>query len=429
MKRIHISKVKPNEEVKVSGFVENLRNKRSMAFLVLRDTTGKIQITIIKDESPDIAAKIDALTLESVITVTGKAVANDHVKLNGIEILPTKLDIESIADALPIQEDSAIDHRMDYRWLDLRSERNQLIFKVQTCMSDSLRKTLRDENFTEIHSPKITNAASESGADVFQLEYFDRPAYLTQSPQFYKQMAIASGFERVFEIGPVFRAEKSHTNRHATEFTGFDIEMGYIDSYRDVMHIQEKMMHHMLAALNETYGDDIKRLFGVDITFPTMPFPVMTLDEVYAELHGRYGYNIIEGEQGDLSTDAEQLCKNLAQDKFNHEFLFVTDYGSEKRAFYHMRNENGIPQGYDLIWKGIEITTGAQREHRYDILKAQADEKGLGGDVKHYLEFFKYGCPPHGGFGMGLDRITMLALGIVMKEVMFLFRGPNRLTP
>lgn len=188
-------------------------------------------------------------------------------------------------------------------------------------------------------------------------------------------------------------------------------------------------MHGMLSAVSEKYGEEIKRLFNVDIVVPTKPFPVIKLADVYAELSSRYGYAAPDDEQVDLTTEAEQLCEKLACDMFNHEFLFVTHYGAEKRAFYHMRDKNGIPLGYDLIWKGVEITTGAQREHRYEQLEKQAQEKGLSADVEHYLEFFKYGCPPHGGFGMGLDRITMLALNIVIKEVMFLFRGPNRLTP
>ncbi|MCL2605366.1 MAG: aspartate--tRNA(Asn) ligase [Defluviitaleaceae bacterium] len=429
MNRTYIANAQPGQRVRISGFLENIRNKRSMAFLVLRDITGKMQITVVKDENPEIAGKIDILTLDTVVTITGEVVTNPHVKLNGVEILPESLCIESVADALPIQDDSGIDHKMDYRWIDLRSERNQLIFKVQTCIAQSFRQTMLSENFLEIHTPKLINTASESGSDVFALDYFGGQAYLAQSPQFYKQMAMASGFERVFECGPVFRAEKSYTNRHATEFTGFDIEMSYIDSYHDVMLMQEKMMHGMLSFINKKYCVEIKRLFNVDITVPQTPFPVMKLEDVYDELNTRYGYVALDGEQSDLTTEAEQLCERLARDIFNHEFLFVTHYGAEKRAFYHMRDENGIPLGYDLIWKGVEITTGAQREHRYGQLEKQAQEKGLSADVEHYLEFFKYGCPPHGGFGMGLDRITMLALNIAIKEVMFLFRGPNRLTP
>ena len=170
-------------------------------------------------------------------------------------------------------------------------------------------------------------------------------------------------------------------------------------------------------------------MFGIALEVPTMPFPIMKLADLYEELEKEFGYKVPEEEKGDLTTEAEHLSFDLAKKKFGHEFLFVTDFGAEKRAFYHMRDENGIPQGYDLIWRGVEITTGAQREHRYDVLCQQAKEKGLDEDVKFYTEFFKYGCPPHGGFGLGIDRLTMLLLGMTIKEAMFIFRGPTRLTP
>ena len=184
----------------------------------------------------------------------------------------------------------------------------------------------------------------------------------------------------------------------------------------------------MLAAVKEKHGEEIEHLFGVPVVVPTLPFPRMKLADVYRELESRYGYHCPESERIDLTTEAEKLTKQLAMDMFGHEFLFVTDFGAEKRAFYHMRKD-GIPQGYDLIWRGVEITTGAQREHRYDVLKAQAAEKGLDKDVEFYTEFFRYGCPPHGGFGLGVDRMTMLLLGITIKEAMFIFRGPDRLNP
>ena len=281
----------------------------------------------------------------------------------------------------------------------------------------------------EIHTPKLIGAASESGADVFEVKYFDRKAYLAQSPQFYKQMAMASGFERIFEVGPVFRAEKSFTSKHTTEFSGFDLEFSYIESFRDVMKMEEELLTYALAKVKEAYGEDIERVFGVPVVVPTTPFPVIKLADLYAELEKEFGYKCPAGEEGDLTTEAEHLSYEWVKKKYGHEFLFITDYSAEKRAFYHMRDENGVPQGYDLIWRGVEITTGAQREHRYDVLQAQAREKGLDEDVKFYLEFFKYGCPPHGGFGLGIDRLTMLLLGLTIKEAMFIFRGPNRLTP
>ena len=195
------------------------------------------------------------------------------------------------------------------------------------------------------------------------------------------------------------------------------------------MKLEEELLAYAIAAVKEAHGDKLKELYGLDLEVPALPFPRMKLADVYAELETRYGYKIPDELKGDLTTEAERMTKQLARDMFDHEFLFVTDYSKEERAFYHMRNEEGIPQGYDLIWRGVEITTGAQREHRYDVLRRQAEEKGLAEDVKFYLEFFKYGCPPHGGFGIGIDRLTMLFLDIPIKEVQFLFRGPNRLTP
>ena len=429
MNRNLIAKVIPGEVNKIQGYVENLRNKRTMAFLVIRDHSGRIQVTVEKEKYPEIAAVVDQLTVESVVTCIGPVVENSYVKMGGIEMLPEQMEILSIAEPLPISKDAAIDSRLDYRWVDLRSDRNTLIFKAQTEMVAAMRNYLLGDGFMEIHTPKLIGAASESGSDVFELKYFDRKAYLSQSPQFYKQMAMAAGFDRIFEVGPVFRAEKSFTNKHATEFTGFDLEMSYITSFRDVMALEAELLQAALKAVNEKYGEKIKELFGMETIVPTLPFPEMKLADVYKELEERYGHTCPEEEKNDLTTEAEHLCAKLSMDKFGHEFLFVTDYGPQKRAFYHMRDENGMPLGYDLIWRGTEITTGAQREHRYEQLRAQADEKGLGEDVKFYMDFFRYGCPPHGGFGLGVDRLTMLLLGIPIKEVMFLFRGPNRLTP
>ena len=416
-------------QVEVQGWIENLRDKKNMQFVVIRDLSGKIQITVVKSEAPEVAEVFSHATLESTIKVIGKAVKNEYVKLGGIEILPESVEITSRAEALPIGPESFIDQRLDYRWLDLRQVKNQLIFQVQTVMAAALREFLLERQFIEIHTPKLIPTASESGSEVFEVKYFDRKAYLAQSPQFYKQMAMAAGFERIFECGPVFRAEKSHTKKHATEFTGFDLEFSFINSFEDVMKLEEELLTHMLKRIKERCGEKIKEVFGIDVVVPSLPFPRMKLADVYSELEKRYGFKVEESEKGDLTTEAERLCEKLAKDMFGHEFLFITDYAAQKRAFYHMR-KNGIPQGYDLIWKGVEITTGAQREHRYEILKAQAKEKGLDKDVEFYLEFFKYGVPPHGGFGLGLDRMIMVLLGVpTIKEAEFLFRGPDRLNP
>ena len=442
--RVYIKDVagKIGTEVKLQGFADNIRNSKSMLFIVLKDITGKVQITLEKEKAPELAEQLEAVTNDSVLTVIGQVAENEYVKLGGIEIIPKEISVESVAEALPIArkeipatkkkkavERSSIDQRIDYRWIDLRTEENQLMFQVQTTLVNAMRQYLLKENFIEIHTPKLIGAASESGADVFQVEYFDRKAYLAQSPQFYKQMAMASGFERIFEVGPVFRAEKSFTSKHTTEFTGFDLEFSYIDSFRDVMGMEENLLRAGLEAVQERHGEQIKELFGMEVIVPDTPFPVVTLKELYRGLEQEFGYTVEESEKGDLTTDAERLSFEWVKKHYGHEFLFVTDYSAQKRAFYHMRDENGVPQGYDLVWRGVEITTGAQREHRYEVLKKQAEEKGLAEDVKFYLEFFRYGCPPHGGFGIGVDRLTMLLMGLTIKDAMFLFRGPSRLTP
>lgn len=423
-----ISEIKPGE-VEFQGWIENLRDKKSMQFVVIRDLSGKIQVTVVKEEQPEIAEIFSHATLESTVKIKGKAVANEYVKLGGIEILPESVELTSHAEALPIGPESSIDQRLDYRWIDLRTERNQMIYRFQSYLVNAMREYLLNNDFIEIHTPKFIATASESGADVFEVKYFDRKAYLAQSPQFYKQMAMAGALERIFEVAPCFRAEKSHTKKHATEFTSFDVEFSYINSFQDVMNLEAEMIKYGLEKTKEKFGEKIKEIFGVELVVPTLPFPQMKLQDVYKELEERYGFTIPEEEKTDLTTEAERLCERLAKDKFGHEFLFVTDYPPQKRAFYHMRKD-GILQGYDLIWKGIEITSGAQREHRYEEIKKNAEEKGLGEDVKFYLQFFKYGIPPHGGFAIGVDRLTMLLLNLPsLKETEFVFRGPDRLEP
>ena len=428
MKRTWITQAQTNAPVKIEGFLERIRNTRNMAFLVVRDRSGALQVTIEKEQHPEWTELLDQLTPESVVSLSGIIQENPQVKLFGRELIPIRLELLSLASPLPLSKDANIDTRLDYRWIDLRAEKERLIFEVQTCLVSAMRAFLVEREFLEIHTPKLIAAASESGADVFEVGYFDKKAYLAQSPQFYKQMAMAAGFERIFETGPVFRAEKSYTNRHTTEFTGFDLEFSYIESFHDVMQLEAELLAYALAQVKERYGEAIARLCGKEIVVPKLPFPVIALPELYRELELRYGYHLPERERGDTTTEAEQLSYRFSIEQFGHEFLLITDFAADKRAFYHMRKE-GVPQGYDLIWRGVEITTGAQREHRYDVLCQQANERGLGEDVRFYTEFFRYGCPPHGGFGLGVDRLTMLLLGIGIKEAMFLFRSPNRLTP
>lgn len=425
-----------NEDIEICGFVESIRNLQYVQFLIIRDITGKVQVTIEKEDisNKELVSIVDNMTVDSTVVIKGKLLESPKVKLNGMEIIPSSIEVTSKSSELPFNykdlNSVGIDTRLDYRFIDLRNEKNTCIFKVQSCLVKYMREYLYNNNFMEIHTPKLIGAASESGSEVFEVKYFDRSAYLAQSPQFYKQMAMAAGFDRIFEVAPAFRAENSNTNRHATEFTSFDLEFSYIKSFKDVMDMEANLLTYALGKLKDEMGEEIKKVFGLDIIVPTLPFPVMTLSKVYEELEKNYNFKVDESEKNDLTTEAEKLLGKYAKEKLNHEFVFVTEYPAEKRAFYHMRDESGILQGYDLIWRGVEITTGAQREHRYEEIVKNANEKGLGEDVKFYLEFFKYGCPPHGGFAIGVDRLTMLLLNLPsLKETQFLFRGPNRLNP
>lgn len=438
-KKININELKNyiGKEIEVSGFVDTIRDKKWVQFVILRDQTGKVQLTIEKsiEKNNAMASLISSLPIESTVNVICEVVENENVKLNGIELIPSSIEVtsEKIGE-LPFNfndlENVNLDTRLDNRFIDLRNEKNMKIFQIQSELVKHMRNYLYNNDFTEIHTPKLISAASESGSEVFEVKYFNRKAYLAQSPQFYKQLAMASGFNRVFEVAPCFRAENSNTSRHATEFTSFDVEMSYIKDFNDVMTLEAEMLTEALKGVKEKYGETIRELFNEEVIVPTLPFPQMKLEDVYNELEERYGYKVDDSEKKDLTTEAERLIYKLAKDKFNHEFMFVIDFPADKRAFYHMRNENGKLLGFDLIWRGVEITTGAQREHRYEKICKSAKEKGLEKDVEFYLEFFKYGCPPHGGFAIGIDRLIMLLLNISsIKESMFLFRGPNRLNP
>ena len=437
MKKIYFKNLNEyfGQEVELYGFVESIRNLQYVQFMVIRDVTGKVQVTIEKsEENSFLNGIVSNLTVESTVKVKGTLLENDKVKLNGMEVIPSEIEVTSrSADELPLNykdsKSAAIDTRLNHRFLDLRSEKNLLMFQVQTCLINAMREFVVKKNFIEIHTPKLIGAASESGSEVFEVNYFGEKAYLAQSPQFYKQMAMASGFEKVFEVAPAFRAENSNSYRHTTDFTSFDIEMSYLDNLEELMDFEEDLFITGLSSVKEKYGEKVKELFGVEIVVPTKPFPRIKLEELYKELEKNYGFKMNFEDVGDMNSEAEKLASRYVMEKYGHEFVFVTDFSAKKRAFYHKR-VNGVPQGADLIWKGCETTTLALREHCYEVLVEQAKGKGLGKDVEFYLEFFKYGCPPHGGFAIGVDRITMLLLETgSLKETMFLFRGPSRLTP
>ena len=423
--------------VRVRGWVQAVRDQKRVQFVILRDESGSAQAVLAKDDPPsELNELISTLTDESAVTVIGTAVGDERVKLGGLELKIEQLKVDSLAEPeLPIAPDSALDKRIDWRYLDLRRPEKRLIFEVQTTVERAMREFWAQEGFIELHSPKFMGSASESGAELFRVEYFERPAFLAQSPQFYKQMAMAAGFGKVFEVGPVFRANPSFTSRHDTEFTSVDVEIAWIDSHEDVMSFEERWLAHVLAAVIERHGEQIESTFDTRLSVPSVPFPRIALEEakelLRAEGHEPGGREL--GPDDDLDPPSERALSALVQQRHGHEFAFVTDYPTSVRPFYHMRHADrpDSTKSFDLLWRGIELTTGAQREHRHDKLLAQAQEKGVETEpIEYYLNFFRYGAPPHGGFGFGLTRLLMQMLGQEnVREVTFLYRGPHRLEP
>jgi aspartyl-tRNA synthetase len=437
MKRTKINQTKHEigKRVTIRGWVQTIRDQGGIIFLLIRDESGIVQC-VVTEEKSELLKKIHTLNCESVVKITGKI---EKVKQapGGVELKTEKLTILSTAASpLPIQivkkndEETNRQKRLDWRWLDLRKPERKLIFKVWTTMEQAFVNYCSENGYIRIHSPKLMSTASESGAELFEIKYFDQTAYLAQSPQFYKQMAMASGFEKVFEIGPVFRANPSFTPRHDTEFTGYDIEISFIKSHQDVIREEEKIIQAMLSNIVEKYGDEIKKDYARKLPIPTIPFPQLTMKEAKRILSK---LNLKHQREGDLSPEEEREISRYVEKEYGHEFVFITDFPTKVRPFYHMRyaKEKNLTKSFDLLWNGIEITTGAQREHRYEILVQQAKEDKMDlNSLKNYLNFFKYGCPPHGGLGLGPSRMLMKIFDIDnVREVTYLYRGVKRLTP
>ncbi len=423
-----------DKEVQVQGFVESIRNLQYVIFIIIKDETGKVQITIEKENNDNLVKETEKLTLESTIKVKGKCLNSPSVKLGGKEIIPSQIiETSHSLEELPInikdKNKTLRETRLDYRFLDLRREDNNLLFRIETIFEHALREYCLNNGFIEIHTPKISASAAESGAETFKLDYFGEEACLSQSPQFYKQMAMASGFGKVFEIGPAFRAENSHTSYHATEINMADIEISFIDSFEDVMDMEEAWLKYAFKKVYDKYGEEIKKHFKTELSNLDVDFPRLTFKEAKEILKNEYHF---EGERkDDFERKEEMLLCKYAKKKYGSDFIFVTKYPFAARPFYHNLDEEGLTNSYDLLYRGVEITTGAQREHRRDILIKQIKAKEIDPkSLEFYTEFFKYGCPPHGGFAIGIARVLMQMLNIDnIREATFIYRGPTRLKP
>lgn len=437
MERILIKDINAyvGQTITLKGWVQTIRDQGTIQFLILRDITGFMQAVVWKD-APEAQELVKDLAQESVVAVTG-LVKEEKQAPGGIELGVQQLEVLSQADPeLPIpvveKDENETDQsvRMDWRWIDLRKPKKRMVQQVWTALESAYKDYWTQHDYVEIHSPKLMSSPSESGAEVFEVKYFDRKAYLAQSPQFYKQMAMAAGLEKVFEVGPVFRAEPSFTTRHATEFTSYDAEISFIESHEDVMESLESTIAYAYEQLKEKLGDQIKEVYDQEVIVPTLPFPRITMVEAKTLLKQA---GIPSDREGDLSPEEERALSQLIKEKYQHDFVFVTEYPVSVRPFYHMALTPGsdVTRSFDLMYRGIEIATGAQREHRYDVLVEQAKKKGMSVEsLQYYLNFFKYGCPPHGGYGHGLERLVMRLCDLEsIREVSFLYRGVKRLTP
>ena len=434
MERIYVEDLltkKEGEKVLLKGWVYDKRDLKKIRFIVLRDMTGRAQIVGINGEtSQEVFDLMEKVNKESSIELEG-VIKDSKQAPGGKEINPTSLKVISEAEN-PISIDVS-DHykteltlRLDHRFLDTRRKQTSSIFKIRSGLYRHLVDFFQSNKFTVINTPKITTIGLESGAESFVVNYFDKKAVLAQSPQFYKQMFVMGGFERVFEIGQVYRAEKSHTTRHLTEFTGVDFEMGFIKDENDVMDTIENMLKYALKEVKESNKIDFE-ILGVDVKVPSK-IPRIQMSELKAML-AKKGKKLTEDD--DLDAESEKMIGEYVLEKYGEEFVFVTNYPASVRPFYHMRPEKDQKgtKSFDLLWKGIEVATGAQREYRLEILQKQAKEKGIK-IPKIYENIFRFGAIPHGGVGLGLDRLIQRLLNLDnVREALLLPRDTERLIP
>jgi nondiscriminating aspartyl-tRNA synthetase len=392
------------QDVMMQGWVHSRRDLGGVSFLVLRDKTGIVQCVFEKTHIP---------IGESCVRVFGKVVEAKKAP-GGLELQAKTLEIISEATApapieIPKEEWHANpDTLLEYRHVSLRGLKARAAMKVQAELVKAFRTFLNSQGFTEIFTPKLVAAGAEGGANLFEVDYYGKRAYLAQSPQLYKQIMVGV-LERVYEVAPVYRAEQSHTSRHLSEYLSLDVEMGFIDSDADVMDMEEALVKAMMEGVRESCQAEIK-LFEAQVPDSSVTFPRIPLLEARELVKERYNY---ETGGKDLDPEAERLIGKWAKEEHNSDFVFVTNYPQAARPFYTYPIENGLTRGLDLIFRGLEITSGGQRVHQHVMLIEELQKRKMNPEAfAGYLEVFKHGMPPHGGFAIGAERITALLLGI-----------------
>lgn len=416
--------------VKMNGAVHNIRDMGEFAFVILRKAEGLVQCVY---EEGKTEFDLKNLKEESAVEVTGvveleeRAPQDFELRLTGILVLSEP------AETMPIainkwKMNTSLETRLSLRPVSLRNVRERAKFKIQEGIVRGFREFLSSQGFTEVHTPKIVSRGAEGGANVFKLNYFNKKAELGQSPQFYKQMMVGV-FDRVFEVAPVFRAEKHNTTRHLNEYIGLDFEMGYIDSFEDVMAMETGFLKYTMELLKSEYKKELDML-GIDLPSISQ-IPHVRFAEAKQLVSEKYNRKIRN--PFDLEPEEEVLIGRYFKEEYDSDFVFVTHYPSKKRPFYAMDDpeDTSVTLSFDLLYKGLEITTGGQRIHDYQMILEKMEKRGMDPeDIKDYLMIFKYGMPPHGGLGIGLERLTMRLLDEQnVRETSLFPRDVTRLEP
>jgi len=429
---------KIGEKVQLRGWINVLRDHGKVAFIDLKDRTGEVQTVVISSneeafEQMKKSRPESAIEIEGLVKERPEKLVNDKLPTGSVEVEIEKMKILSLAEELPIEVskeelDLNLQTLLEKRNLTLKNDKIKSIFKVYAAVLEGYREASKEKDFIEIKTPKILSSASEGGANFFKLEYFDKEAFLAQSPQFYKQMGVGT-FERVFEVGPVFRAEPHFTSRHINEYISLDAEMGFIDSYEDIMSTLEEVIWLLMQHVGKNAKTALKK-HGANVP-EKKEIPRMKLAEALEILKKEFGKDSVEAK--DIDPEGEKLICQYVKKKFGSDFVFLTHYPTAVRPPYTMPNEENKEEtnSFDLLFRGVEIATGGQRIHNHQQLVESLETRKMNpDDFKHYLEIFKYGMPPHGGWGMGSERIAQKLLGLKsIKEAVLYPRDVKRMVP
>jgi nondiscriminating aspartyl-tRNA synthetase len=432
IERTYIDELTPEmHSTTVAGHVHDVRDLGGIVFLVVRDRTGTLQVVCKDDEGGLAVDRARDISRETVVQVRGTLVATEDAP-GGRELVPDELTVVSEARQSPPLElakdvDADRSTRLDHRHVDVRRPETRAVFSLRSKVTDALSEWFRDHAYEQVETPTLAAAGAEGGAELFPVVYYDQEAVLSQSPQLYKQMLVAAGFDRLFEIGPAFRAEPFATSRHVSEITMLDVELGYIEDHHDVMDVQEESLRYALEQLQSTAARELD-LLDADLSVPEELFPRITFEEARSILAAEFDH--VPDDETDLDSRGERLLGEHFSER-GHPAVFVVGYPDEKFYYRQDAGDDIASRKFDLLYRGLELSSGGQREHDIDRLTAAMDEQGVDPeDFAFYLDAFEYGVPPHGGYGLGIDRLVQQVadLDSVMDAILFP-RTPDRLTP